>query len=123
MENKEIKIVRFKDGVDVICFYDKLNNEEVELTCPMMFEIRNTNLQMVHWLPLTIMKTNSVVIEKNSVLCTFEPSNDFTEYYITVTDKLSSINRENFEQKDKEEVKEILDALTELESIKGIPIH
>jgi hypothetical protein len=123
MENKEIRIVRFKDGVDVICFYDRINNEEVELTSPMMFEIRNTNLQMVHWLPLTIMKTNSVVIEKNSILCTFEPADDFTEYYITVTDKLSSIDKDKFKQKDQEEVKEIMEALTELETIKGIPIH
>lgn len=123
MENKEIRIVRFKDGIDVISYYERLNINEVELTSPMMFEIRNNNLQMIHWLPVTIMKSNSVVIHNDSILCTFEPASDFVEYFITVTDKLSSIDRESFTSKDKEEKKEILDALTELEISKGIPIH
>ena len=123
MENKEIRIVRFKDGIDVISYYERLNINEVELTSPMMFEIRNNNLQMIHWLPVTIMKSNSVVIHNDSILCTFEPASDFVEYFINVTDKLSSIDRESFTSKDKEEKKEILDALTELETSKGIPIH
>ncbi len=123
MENKEVKIVRFKDGVDVVCFYEEISENSVELTSPMMFEIRNSNLQMIYWLPVTIIKSSSVIIQKDSILCIIHPTDDFIEYYIGVTDKLSNVDKESYKQKDKEEMKQILDALSELETTKGIPIH
>ena len=122
MENKQVKIVRLKDGVDIVCYYELLNNHSIEVTCPMMFEIRSTNLHMMHWLPTTIIKNNSVILGGENILCVFDPSNDFTEYYIATIDKLSNLDRDSL-QKDKEESKQILDALSELETSKGISIH
>ena len=122
MENKQVKIVRLKDGVDIVCYYELLNNHSIEVTCPMMFEIRSTNLHMMYWLPTTIIKNNSVILGGENILCVFDPSNDFTEYYIATIDKLSNLDKDSL-QKDKEESKQILDALSELETSKGISIH
>ena len=73
--NHDIKIVRFKDGLDVVCHFTYTSEDEsmMELETPMMFEVRNTNLVMQHWLPLSLMKENTVKIKTEEVLCLIEP--------------------------------------------------
>ena len=41
--NHDIKIVRFKDGLDVVCHFNYTSEDEtmMELATPMMFEVRN----------------------------------------------------------------------------------
>jgi len=123
-----VKIVRFKDGLDVISNVsynygmDDKHNGEVELTNPMMFEIRNQNLVMEHWLPLSIMKDKMVTIKESEILCTMEPNDDFAEYYTNTVKRLNKVLKET-KDKDKEEFQDMLEALAELEDNKGIKIH
>jgi hypothetical protein len=123
-----VKIVRFKDGLDVISnvFYKHdmgdQPNGEVELTNPMMFELRNQNLVMEHWLPLAIMKEKSVVIKNSEILCTMEPNEDFEEYYTNAVKQMNKALKES-KEKDKEDIQDMLEALAELEDNKGIKIH
>ena len=121
-----IKIVRFKDGLDVITnlYYglgmDDRPNGDVELTNPMMFEVRNSNLVMQHWLPLSIMKGEKVTIRKEEILCTFEPNDEFAEYYDNTVREMRKAVRES--EKDPE-MSDMLEALAEINSTKGLVIH
>ena len=89
--NHDIKIVRFKDGLDVVCHFNYTSEDEsmMELETPMMFEVRNTNLVMQHWLPLSLMKKNTVKIKTEEVLCLIEPSDEFAEYYHDTVTKMN----------------------------------
>ena len=121
MENN-IKIVRFKDGLDVVCLLNYTSEDEtmMQLETPMMFEVRNTNLVMQHWLPLSLMKEQTVKIKTEEVLCVFEPSDEFAEYYHeTVTKMNKFVNKKQTE----EETQLMMEALDELEGMDESELH
>ena len=125
MEN-EVKIVRFKDGMDVICFFDNLNTEVVDIIEPMMFEVRNTNLVMQQWLPIAMIKENRASVKWEDILCVMEPSDDFKEYFHTTVEKVNeSIQKKKNASTDeeKEYMMEVLSAMDEMEGIKNIKLH
>ena len=120
--NHDIKIVRFKDGLDVVCHFNYTSADEtmMQLETPMMFEVRNTNLVMQHWLPLSLMKENTVKIKTEEVLCLIEPSDEFAEYYHeTVTKMNKFVNKKQTE----EETRMMLEALSELDGLDVNNIH
>ena len=120
--NHDIKIVRFKDGLDVVCHFNYTSEDEtmMELETPMMFEVRNTNLVMQHWLPLSLMKVNTVKIKTEEVLCLIEPSDEFAEYYHeTVTKMNKFVNKKQTE----DETHQLMEALAELEDMDESDIH
>jgi hypothetical protein len=120
--NHDIKIVRFKDGLDVVCHFNYTSEDEtmMELETPMMFEVRNTNLVMQHWLPLSLMKENTVKIKTEEVLCLIEPSDEFAEYYYETVTKM---NRFSTKKQTEEETHELMEALAELENMDESDIH
>ena len=116
-----IRIVRLKDGSDVISdvyVYKEESENIVELNYPMMFSVVNQNLVMQHWLPIAVMKGCSVKISREEVICFMEPNENFEEYYTLAVSKVSSIK-----DKSEEEMDELMEAFDELENTKGIPIH
>jgi hypothetical protein len=118
----DIKIVRLKDSLDIICEYEIVpgtNELEVKLTNPMLFEIRHTNLALQHWLPLAIMTSNSVNIKTENILCTFEANEDFKEYYLNTVEDMEISIKKNINNTDKEEMMEAIAEL-EFQSAKGI---
>lgn len=124
MENN-VRIVRFKDGLDVICSMEEREEYTYSISNPMMFEIRNANLVMQNWLPLAMLKENSVDIKGEDILCVMEPNDEFTEYYMHTVEKLNNIN--SSKPKNKEEEKEylmgIMDALNEMDNTKNLKLH
>jgi hypothetical protein len=120
--NHDIKIVRFKDGLDVVCHFNYTSEDEtmMELDTPMMFEIRNTNLVMQHWLPLSLMKVNTVKIKTEEVLCLIEPSDEFAEYYHETVTKM---NKFVSKKQTEEETLVMLEALSELEGMDESELH
>ena len=125
MEN-DIKIVRFKDGMDVICFFDSLNAEVVDIIEPMMFELRNTNLVMQQWLPIAMIKENRASVRWEDILCIMEPSDDFKEYFHTTVEKVNAaVNKKKNSSTDeeKEYMMEVLSAMDEMDNIKNIKLH
>lgn len=116
-----IQIVRFKDGLDVICG-TKDYGTKMELSSPMMFEIRNANLILQHWLPLSVMKGDSVSVDKSEILCVMSPNDDFSEYYSHTVEKMKQV-LENKNKESEEELKDVMEAFTELETSKNILIH
>ena len=121
----EVKIVRFKDGMDVICFYETLNNEFVNIKEPMMFEVRNMNLVMQQWLPIAMIKDNHTTVKQEDILCVMEPSDDFKEYFQTTVKKVNdSIKKKSSTtDEEKEYMMEILSAMDEMDNIKNIKLH
>lgn len=122
----EVKIVRFKDGMDVICFYETLNNEFVDVKEPMMFEIRNMNLVMQQWLPIAMIKENRTTVKQEDILCVMEPSDDFKEYFQTTVEKVNdSIQKKKnaSTEEEKEYMLEVLSAMDEMDNLKNLKLH
>lgn len=115
-----VQILRLKDGSDVICDTESVHAGMVQLTFPMEFRMVNQNLVLQHWLPLAAMKGNSVKIPREEIVCYMEPNEAFEEYYNTAVNKVSAALDEEYEMNEEEEM---LEALQELESSKGISIH
>jgi len=125
MEN-EVKIVRFKDGLDVICFFDNLNAEVVDIIEPMMFEVRNMNLVMQQWLPIAMIKENRASVKWEDILCVMEPSEDFKEYFHTTVEKVNdTLNKKKNASTDeeKEYMLEVLSAMDEMDNTKNLKLH
>ena len=125
MEN-EVKIVRFKDGMDVICFFDNLNAEVVDIIEPMMFEVRNMNLVMQQWLPIAMIKENRASVKWEDILCVMEPSDDFKEYFHTTVEKVNeSIQRKKdaSTEEDKEYMMDVINAMDEMDNLKNLKLH
>jgi hypothetical protein len=121
MQNN-IKIVRFKDGLDVVCMIEEAEDFQYKLTSPMMFELRSSKLVLQYWLPVEVMKGNSVIIPGEEILCLIEPNDEFAEFYEKSVLKADEYvdSKSNIS---KEENIQLMEALVELETIKGISIH
>jgi hypothetical protein len=114
-----VKILRFKDGLDVICECIFENNDKLVIENPMLFELRGMNLVLQYWLPMAVIKGESVEIGVDNILCTMDPTDDFAEYYISSMERMK-----NFERKENEVNldDEILAAFEEKETGKSL-IH
>jgi hypothetical protein len=77
-----VKIVRFRDGVDVITTRTLLTKDLIELDNPMMFEVRNSHLVLQQWLPLSVMQGDTVTIESKEILCEMCPNSDLSLIHI-----------------------------------------
>ena len=117
-----IKIIRFKDGIDVICNLIQMKGEYT-VENPMYFEIKNTNLVMQHWLPLAMIKENKVTIKNEDILCIFEPSNTFSEYYSDAVEKITNVLNGKEDTEDMDEMEEIMDAMEQLQFDKDLVVH
>ena len=116
-----IKIVRFKDAIDVICtcVFDK-KDYAYDLYEPMMFDItQRGQLVLQHWLPLAAIKGTSVSIRLTEIVCIMEPNDEFAEYYEMAVNKLNSV----VEPQEEDGFNDIINAMDELENIKGTSIH
>lgn len=120
-DRPDIKLVRFKDGIDVICRCYKVEQGTYDLNEPMMFDVSSKGqLVLQHWLPLGVMKQRFVRIKETDILCIYEPNQNFAEYYYNTMERLNSVVESSDEDPD---IGDIMDALDELESSKGISIH
>jgi len=94
MDNN-IKILRFKDGLDVICKVTEESIISLDIEDPMMFEVRNSNLLIQQWLPIATTKTNKVSIRQSDILFKIEPNENFKEYYEGLVSKINDVVENN----------------------------
>lgn len=99
-----VKILRLKDGLDIICDCVFEKDNKVMIDNPMLFELRGTNLILQHWLPVFVMKGESVEMGIENIQCTMEPTDDFEEYYLTSVIKLKDSERKEREVELNDEV-------------------
>lgn len=121
MENN-ISIIRFKDGLDVICSTEQINSFQVKIFDPMIFEIRGSQLMLQNWLPVDIMKENCVSININDILCEFAPNDEFKEYYIHTLTKLNEVLKSRDSNKE-EDIINLMESLNEMKNLKGTLMH
>ncbi len=118
-----VQIVRFKDGLDVITDINPVETDEMELSSPMMFEIRNQNLLLQQWIPMALIKSNNVRVNKSEILCTMEPNDDFKEYYVNAISDLKKEMKDMKNKKNSVDSPDVMEALAELSGNKNINIH
>lgn len=123
-----IKILRLKNGEDIIGYVKSENNITYDISEPMTVdvEVRGSNaghLIMNNWLPVQLIKLNEVTIKSEDILLIMEPQDHFVEYYMDTVDKLKMIldaKREAANMTD-EQLTEILNALEDMDE--GSSIH
>lgn len=119
-----VKIVRFKDGLDVITTTTSISEDLIELDNPMMFELRNSHLVLEQWLPLAVMEGDTVTIKTKEILCEMIPNSDFAEYYVETIRRLKrALRQEEDEPRDDRGMRDMLAALIELETANNVVIH
>lgn len=119
-----VKIVRFKDGLDVITTRTTISDDLIELDNPMMFELRNSHLVMEQWLPLAVMEGDTVTIQSKEILCEMNPNSEFAEYYVETIRRLKrALRQEQEEPRDEIGMRDMLTALIELETANNVVIH
>jgi hypothetical protein len=118
-----VQIVRFKDGLDIITDINPTQADEMELSAPMMFEIRNQNLLLQQWIPMALIKNDNVRINKSEILCTMEPNDDFKDYYVNAINDLKKEMKNMKNKKNSVDSPDVVEALAELSNNKDINIH
>ena len=81
-----VRIIRLKDGEDIITSYHLNSNGIIEMYDPMTLFYKRLSagksmLLMSPWLPIELVQTNSACISMNEVLTIVEPRTALIEYY------------------------------------------
>jgi hypothetical protein len=119
--NDIIKIVRLKNGEDIIGSLTSLPIDDIQITEPMSVSIiprgQENGLVMSHWLPVQLIKKNEITIKSCDVLTIFEPNEEFAEYYLNTVEKIKSLMKakEITDELSDDEIEDIMDALEDSE--------
>lgn len=82
-----LKILRLRDGEDIIAYIEDYGKGEIVLRSPMVVFVKHdprTGKQTVlmdHWLPINIIQENEAVLKEHDILCSFDPTSDISAYY------------------------------------------
>jgi len=111
-----IKIVRLKNGEDIIGNLN-LINDEYEIMEPMSVNVvmkgQESGLVMSHWLPVQLIKKNEIKINSRDVLTVIEPNDEFAEYYTNTVEKIKQLlkAKNTADEMTDEEIEDIMDAM------------
>ena len=81
-----VRIIRLKDGEDIIASYHQNSKGIIEMYDPMTLFYKRLSagksmLLMSPWLPIELVQSNSACISMNEVLTIIEPRTALIEYY------------------------------------------
>jgi hypothetical protein len=123
------QIIKLQNGTDLIANVAMNNAEEYVLEEPMEFNIdirgrEEAGLIMRHWLPVQLLKKNSISIKTKDVLSVMEPEDEFCEYYLNTVYKIKELLKAKslVDEMDDDEIQEMLDEFEDL-SNDGDTIH
>jgi len=123
-----IKIVRLKNGEDIIGNLN-LINDEYEIMEPMSVNVvmkgQESGLVMSHWLPVQLIKKNEIKINSRDVLTVIEPNDEFAEYYTNTVEKIKMLlkAKNTADEMTDEEIEEIEDIMDAMEDGDGQTLH
>jgi SAM-dependent MidA family methyltransferase len=112
-----IKIVRLKNGEDIIGNLSDNTNGDYEISEPMSVSLvqkgHENGLVMSHWLPVQLIKKNEIKINSRDVLTMFEPNDEFAEYYTNTVEKIKNLLKAKnvADSMTDEEIEDIMDAI------------
>jgi hypothetical protein len=110
-----IKIVRLKNGEDIIGNVTANGIQYYDIDEPMSFEVdyrgNHSGLVMRHWLPVQLLKKNQIQLNAHDVLCVLEPDDEFSEYYLNTVEKVKRLldAKATVKNMTDEEIQEIVD--------------
>jgi hypothetical protein len=122
------QIIKLQNGTDLIANVALNSAEEYVLEEPMEFNIdirgRDSGLIMRHWLPVQLLKKNSISIKTKDVLSVMEPEDEFCEYYLNTVYKIKELLKAKslVDDMDDDEIQDILDDFEDLRN-DGDTIH
>lgn len=89
------QIIKLQNGEDLIANVDlSITGKSYILEEPMRFYVdyRNNNaLVMQHYLPVQLVKDNSVCIKETDILAMLNPDEEFVEYYYHTIEKIKRL--------------------------------
>jgi SAM-dependent MidA family methyltransferase len=112
-----IKIVRLKNGEDIIGNLSDNTDGDYEISEPMSVSLvqkgHESGLVMSHWLPVQLIKKNEIKINSRDVLTMFEPNEEFAEYYTNTVEKIKNLLKAKnvADSMTDEEIEDIMDAM------------
>jgi hypothetical protein len=112
-----IKIVRLKNGEDIIGMLNDGLDGDYEISEPMSVSLvqkgPQSGLVMSHWLPVQLIKKNEIKISPRDVLTVFEPNDEFAEYYTNTVEKIKQLlkAKDVADSLTDEEIEDIMDAI------------
>jgi hypothetical protein len=110
-----IKIVRLKNGEDIIGDVTANGIQYYDIDEPMAFEVDyrgdHSGLVMRHWLPVQLLKKNHIQLNVHDVLCVLEPDEEFSEYYVNTVEKIKRLleAKNSVNNMSEEEIQQIVD--------------
>jgi hypothetical protein len=110
-----IKIVRLKNGEDIIGDVTANGIQYFDIDEPMAFEVdcrgNHSGLVMRHWLPVQLLKKNHIQLNVHDVLCVLEPDEEFSEYYMNTVEKIKRLleAKNSVQDMSEEEIQQIVD--------------
>ena len=129
MDNSNVRIIRLKNGEDILC--NLLINEDkvlINLLEPMLISteihFNEEHLVLTSWLPVSLIKENRSVIPITEVMCVMHPNDELIEYYNEMVIKMnSSLIVKDADDLTEEEVVQMMEVMEEIKSAKGLVIH
>jgi hypothetical protein len=95
MPEYKTQIVKLQNGTDLIANVSVNGLDSYILEEPMEFGLdgngRQVGLVMKHFLPVQLLKTNSIEIHSKDILSVLEPEDEFSEYYINTVSKIKKL--------------------------------
>ena len=119
----KVMILRLLNGEDIIGTVTHFENG-LHVTEPMSFFVNYRNnepngvLQLSHWLPVQMIKSNETVIKHNDILAVMDPDEHFMEYYSNAVTRVQNVldNQEDQEGLDEQQINEIFESMNNLKN-------
>ena len=122
MPEYKTQIIKLQNGEDLIANVVMSGMDHYILEEPMEFAIdtrnpNNAGLIMRHWLPVQLIKKNSIEIHSKDILSMMEPEDQFCEYYVNTVYKIKELlkAKEIISEMDDEELGNMINEFEELE--------
>lgn len=115
----QIKILRLQSCLDVVANVC-IDLNGYNLKDPMVVDIDHSGpragLVMQHYLPVQIIKKNTISVANNNILCEIEPSLEFSEYYENTVSKIAELLRAKsvIEELSKDDYSDVMDAFEDI---------
>jgi len=129
MPEYKTQIIKLQNGEDLIANVVMSGMDHYILEEPMEFAIdtrnpHNAGLIMRHWLPVQLIKKNSIEIHSKDILSMMEPEEQFCEYYVDTVYKIKELlkAKEIISEMDDEELGNMINEFEELEQY-GNTLH
>lgn len=117
MTKEEIKIIRLKNGDDIIGIVNTLDNHRINIQYPMIIDVIDSPTKqayiMTSWISHQIFKVNEVNLWDNDILFIADPTELFIDHYNQTVKKLEKYIVASEVMEHLEEEEQIIEAMVE----------